>query len=261
MTTPAEYTTPREPDAIDVLHYTREVVERILRNNPLTDAVVSRGLIKFYGNYVSGGGPDKINFLWIGEFFPGDPNIAGTPPQRGFSLVRDDSRGGVSAIAMYDAFPDATPGLKQCLFFTSGDGFRLMHESRDGGQQWPQELVPMGALGSSTAEWPFVTDNSPAWGSIFEGRMNGIGNLAHYRFFAATTGGCTANFRFRVEGVGGDVVSATHSLAANTSGVFEGTVNVAASRGSTVTVRWEGQRTNGVGEARSSVITVRCYTP
>lgn len=258
MTSPAETYAPRDPDYVDNIGYTERVVDQILRNNPLVNAVVSKGLARWIGNYVSGAGPDKINFLWIGEFLPADTNLGGVP-QRGFSLVRDDSRGGRSAIAMYDANPSGGGGLKQCLFISSGDGKILMQESRDGGWNWPQDNVWMGALGSNTLNW--IQTQSGTFDTIFEGRLNVVGNQVAYRIFAATTNGATGEFRLRVEGIGGDVVGATHSLGVNASGVFDATVDVSASRGSTVTIRWEARRTNGVGEARSQVISVRCYTP
>ncbi len=257
MTSP-QYT-PRDPDVLDSIGYTRRVVDAILRNNPLTNAVVSNGLMRWIGNYTDALDPDKINFLWIGDFLPADVNISPTTPQRGFSLVRDDSRGGVSAIAMFDPSPAASPGLKQVLWFTSGDGKQLMTESRDGGQNWPQDNVWMGALGSDTTKWPGTT--SGTFDTLFEGRVNVIGNRVSYRIFAATTNGATADFRLRVEGIGGDVIGSTHSLGVNASGVFDSFVDVSASRGTTVVIRWEAQRTNGVGEARSQVISVRCYTP
>lgn len=258
MTAPSDFYAPRDPDYVDNIRYTQRVVDQILRNNPLVDAVVSKGLIRWIGNYISGPGPDKINFLWIGEFFPADPNLGGIP-QRGFSLVRDDSRGGRSAIAMYDANPGGGGGLRQCLFIGSGDGKRLYDENRNGGWGWPESNVWMGALGSDTSKWPGTT--SGTFDTLFEGRLNVVGNQVAYRFFAATTGGATANYRLRVEGTGGDVVGSTHSLGVNSSNVFDSTVDVSASRGNTVTIRWEAQRTNGVGIAASQCITTRCFTP
>jgi predicted DNA-binding transcriptional regulator YafY len=87
MTEPTNYYAPRQPSAVDNLRYAQQKVDELTRANPLQSAVVTKGLIKWVGNYVNSGNPDKINFLWIGEFFPGDPNFGGAP-QRGFSLVR-----------------------------------------------------------------------------------------------------------------------------------------------------------------------------
>lgn len=258
MTTPQQYS-PRSPDFLDTVAYTANLVDKILRNNPLTDAVISQGLMKWIGNYNDGSG-NLINPLWIGEFLPADPNLPGSPPQKGFSLVRDDSRGGKSAIALYDATPGASAGLKQTLFIYSGDGQRMMVESRDGGQQWPEENVWMGALGSDVSKWPGTTSTA-SFDSLFEGRLNVQGNRVNYRVFCATTTGATANFRIRVNGPFGDVVGTTHSLGVNASGVFDANLDVTSMRGGTYAIRWDAQVTNGVGEARAQVISVRNFTP
>lgn len=253
-----EYYAPRVPTLVDSTSYTNRLVDQIVRSNPLTDASVSGGLMRWLGNYTDGGG-SPINFLWIGEFFPADPNLGGIA-QKGFSLVRDDSRGGVSAIAMYDANPTASPGLKQTLFFTSGDGKRLMEESRDGGQRWPEVAVPMGVVGNSTAAWPAV-NTTAAYAALFEGRFSVIGNQLYYRMFCATDAATPGTYQMRVEGPSGDLVGPTHALAAATTAVFEGSVDVTSVRGLTLRAFWEGNRTSGTGNLRASPMSVRCYTP
>lgn len=260
MTSPEpEYYAPRVPTLVDTTSYTNRLVEQIVRTNPLTDASVSNGLMRWLGNYNDGGG-NPINFLWIGEFNPADPNLPGTPSQKGFSLVRDDSRGGVSAIAMYDANPTASPGLKQTLFFTSGDTKRLFEESRDGGQRWPEALVPMGVLGNNTALWPGV-NTTGAFTSLFEGRFSVVGNRLYYRVFCATDAATPGTFRMRVQSPGGDLVGPTHAVAAAGLAVFEDFVDVTVNRGLTVRAFFEGNRTSGAGNLRASMMSVRCYTP
>lgn len=258
MTAPQDSYAPKSPSLVDNIGYTQRVTESILRNNPLTDATVSRGLIRWIGNYISGGGPDKINYLWIGEFFPADPNLGGVA-QRGFSLVRDDSRGGVSAIAMFDPDPTASPGLKQILFITSGDNKRIFSEHRDGGQQWPQFPVTVNPTGGNVALWPTTTAGT--YSTLAEGKANILGNQLHYRVWAATDTGATGDFQVRVVTSGGDLVSATHSLLANTNNVFDGFVNVASARGQTCQVFYEGKRSNAVGNVRGTPIAFTCYTP
>lgn len=260
MTSPdPEYYAPRVPTLVDTTVYTNRLVDQIMRTNPLTDASVSSGLIKWLGNYTDGGG-NPINFLWIGEFNPADPNLPNAPSQKGFSLVRDDSRGGVSAIAMYDANPTASPGLKQTLFFTSGDGKRMMEESRDGGQRWPEEPVFMGPLGNSTAIWP-AANTTATFTTLFESRFSVVGNKLFYRMFCQADTATPGDFRMRVEAPGGDILGATHSLAAATSDVFDSNVDITACRGLTVRAFWEGSRTSGTGAIRSSPMSVRCFTP
>lgn len=258
MTAPQDSYAPKSPSLVENIAYTQRVTEAILRNNPLTDATVSRGLIRWIGNYISGAGPDKINFLWVGEFFPADPNLGGVP-QRGFSLVRDDSRGGVSAIAMFDPNPTASPGLKQILFFTSGDGKRIFAEHRDGGQQWPQFPVPMNQTGASPSLWPTTT--SATYVALAEGKASILGNQIHYRVWGATDTGATGDFRVRVVAPGGDIVSVTHSLLANTNAVFDAFIDVTSARGTTCQIFFEAKRSNAVGNVRGTPIAVTSYTP
>lgn len=256
MTTP-DYYAPRAPSGLDVVGYTRRVVDAIHRNNPLTDAVVSRGLIKWLGNYTNEASPDKINFLWIGEFLPADPNMGGVP-QRGFSLVRDDSRGGVSAVALYDSDVNAGGGLRQQLLFTSGDKRRLAIESRSGGWTYPEELIPFGPVGNDTLRWPGT--QSGTFATLWEGRVNVLGRHIAYRLFIANDNGAAGEFRVRLEAPGGDIVSTTHAVGVDAQAVVDSSFLVASARGITCTIRLEGRRTNGAGTCRLSPMTVRCYS-
>lgn len=260
MTFPGYYI-PQDPNMVDILRYVQNVVEKTLRNNPLKNAAITSGLMKWYGNYDnSTPGTGKVNFLWIGEFNPADTNLPGNPGQRGFSLVRDDSRGGVTAINLYDPFPAGGGGLKQRLSIGSGDGQRLLEEARDGGQRWPEQNIAMGPWGSSTLDWAGTTDAT--FGTIWEGRVSIVGNRVAYRFGCATTNGASGEYRMRLEGTpGGDMIGPTHTLGVTSSAVFDDSVNVTAARGGTYTIRWEGRRTNGVGEVRATYVTARCYTP
>jgi hypothetical protein len=260
--TPDLYT-PRNPSVVDAIAYSRRLADSILSNNPLTDATVSRGLIRWLGNYANGGGtgPDKINFLWIGEFYPADTNLPGSPPQRGFSLVRDDSRGGVSAIALYDPSPSVGGALKQALFFTSGDGKRLFEESRNGGQKWPEDNVPMGYIGSDALKWLGTNSASPTFGTIAEGPFSVVGNTIEYRVFIATDAGTSGQFRLEIEGPGSVfLTSGNHTLTPLTNAVAVGSVDISSFRGQSAVARWQGRVTGGAGLARASVLWMRNYT-
>ncbi len=257
MTTP-EIFAPHQPSAMDTVAYTKRVVDSIVRNNPLRDATVGGGLIKWLGNYANGGGtgPDKINFLWVGEFLPADVNLPGSPPQRGFSLVRDDSRGGVSAIALFDGNPGGGGGLKQALTITSGDTFRLLEESRDGGQKFPAYPVAVGYIGSDASRW-YGTDQG-TFSTIAEGRVYVVGTHLAYRVFDAVDAGATGGeFRLRVSSGGTDITSALHTLGAGaTSAVVDSSLDITAFRGQVVTARWEGRRVGGANSVRSSVLVM-----
>lgn len=262
MSSPFNPYAPRDQSAIDTIAYVRRAIDEMARANPLQNAVVSSGLIKWIGNYTNSGNPDKINFLWIGEFLPADPVMGGVS-QRGFSLVRDDSRGGASAIAMYDPSPNAGgSGLRQVLIISSGDRRRILEESRDGGQRWPEENVWMGPIGDSAQMWPGTPNNT--FSTIWEGRANVVGNKLRYRMFCYCDPGVAGEFRMRVSLSTGDVFGTVHTLAVGTQNVFEADVDVALDRGQTITVRWEARCTSGGGgavKARTTAITVRCFTP
>lgn len=262
MSSPFNPYAPRDQSAVDVIQYVRRAIDEMARSNPLQNAVVSLGLIKWIGNYTNAGNPDKINFLWIGEFFPGDPNMGGRA-QRGFSLVRDDSRGGVSAIAMWDPTPNSGgSGLRQVVIITSGDGQRLFEESRDGGLRFPETALPMGPIGDSAQLWPGTA--GVGFSTLWEGRVSIVGNKLRYRVFSYNDPGVASENRLKVELGGGDVFGPTHSLAAGAQTVFDSEVDVSAGRGTTVSFRWESRCTAGGGganKARASVISTRCYTP
>lgn len=264
MSSPFNPYAPRDQSAVDIMQYARRAIDEMARSNPLQNAVVSLGLIRWIGNYTNSTNPDKINFLWIGEFFPGDPDMGGRA-QRGFSLVRDDSRGGVSAIAMFDPSPDlGNSGLRQVLIFRSGDNQRLFEESRDGGQRWPEENVWLGPIGDSAQLWPGTPNAGPGFSTLWEGRLNVTGNKVRYRMFCYNEPGIASDHRMRVELIGGDAVGPTHALATGAQNVFDSEVDVTAGRGTTVTLRWEARCTTGGGGAnktRASAITARCYTP
>lgn len=254
MTSPSFYS-PRTPSAIDTIGYTQRVVDSILRNNPLHNAAIESGLMKWFGNYTDDDG-SKRNFLWIGEFLPADTNLPGDPPQRGFSMVRDDSRG-TAAFNLYDPFPSTGDGLKQRLALLSGDGHGLMIESRQGGWNYPQAPIPMGHRDSDLSLWPGT--DSGSFSGIYEGQMTLTGRDIAYRMWDACTGGATGQFRLRVEG-SVSLTSAVHTLPANGNGVVDSSMDVSAMRGETVTVYWEAARTNGVGKARASLISIRNFT-
>lgn len=262
MSSPFNPYAPRDQSAVDVIQYVRRAIDEMTRSNPLQNAVVSSGLIRWIGNYTNSGNPDKINFLWIGEFFPADPNMGGRA-QRGFSLVRDDSRGGRSAIAMYDPTPNAGgSGLRQVLIISSGDGQRMFEESRDGGQRFPEDPQWMGPIGDSAQLWPGT--NAAGFSTLWEGRVSIVGNKLRYRVFSYNDAGVASESRMRVELSGGDVSGTTHVLGVGAQTVFDSEVDISAGRGTTVTFRWEARCTAGGGganKARASVITTRCYTP
>lgn len=260
MSTPFTPYAPHEQSAVEVIQYARRAIDEMTRSNPLQNAVVSSGLIKWLGNYTNLTNPDKVNFLWIGEFLPLDPVMG--KAQRGFSLVRDDSRQGVSALALFDPSPNAGgSGLRQILIITSGDNKRLFEEAREGGQRFPEETMWLGPIGDSAAVWPGT--NQTTFAVVWEGRASIVGNKLRYRTFCYNEAGVSSEHRMRVTSGATDLVGPTHTIGAGAQNVFEDEVDVTAFRGTTVVTRWESRLTvtSGTNRTRSSIISARCYTP
>lgn len=265
MTSPEQYT-PRSYSELDWIAAAKRTADAILRSNPLTNAVITKGLTQWRGNHVDING-DKVEYIWFGDFLPADSTMGGIP-QKGVVFRRDDSTAasvddGMLAFALYDHDPGGGGlGLRQTIHWGSLDGDRLMSESREGGQQWPQENIAMGPLPREKLDWvktPTVPDN--AWWTLWEGRANILGNNVVARYWAATTNGAAGEFRLRVEGGGGDIIGPIRSLGVNTDFVFEDTVSVIADRGDTRTIRLEARTTNTTGFARMQCISARCYSP
>lgn len=260
MTSPQQYT-PRNITALDALLSARRVADQILRNNPLTNAVVSTGLMKWTGNHVKTVGPNKVDFLWIGDFFPADTTLGGIA-QKGIVMYRDDSTGGTISFAIYDHDPGGDSlGLRQTIHLSSGDGDPLLTEARHGGQQWPESNIAMGVVSQEITDWA-RTPVTPtgAFVTLAEGRVNVVGNHLIGRYWAATLSGATGEFRIRVEGFAGDIIGPLRSLGVSSNTVFEDQLDVSSERGETRTVRLEARTSNTTGFAYVAPVSFRCYT-
>jgi hypothetical protein len=217
--------TPYPPSMVDNIAYAQQLADQIMRNNPLVNAVIPKGLMKWYGNYTNVDG-SKVNFLWIGEFLPADPNMGGVA-QRGFSLVRDDPTH-MTAISMYDRNP-ASP-LRQTIAVTSWDGQALLGESRNkGGISFPRQQIPMNKVDGITANFA-KTNTTTVW-TLFEGRYSGTGVVMHYKLWALTDAGVTAQVRMHSIDGAVDVVGPWHPVPASGNVIFDTTMDVSAFRG------------------------------
>lgn len=259
MTSPQQYT-PRDLSALDILQSSKRTADAILRNNPLTNARISHGLMVWVGNHVKTGSSDKVEFFWVGDFLPADTTMGGIP-QKGVVMFRDDATGGQYAWALYDHDPGGGGlGLRQTIHLRSGDGKRMHTEARHGGMQWPQSDIYMGATGL-ILEWPSTDQGT--FQTLSEGRVSVIGNHVVARYWAATSGGATGEWRVRVEGPSGDIIGPLRTLGVNANTAFEDQLDVSIGRGDTFPIRLEARVTNGTGptgRARCAPISFRCYT-
>jgi len=247
--------TPYPPSMVDNVQYAQKLVDSILRNNPLVNAVVPGGLMKWYGNYQN---PDStpVNFLWVGEFLPADPNMGGAP-QKGFSLVRDDGTHS-SALAMYDRSP-GTP-LVQTIGISSYDGQPMLDESRNqGGIRFPYQQIPTGRVDGQFTNYPKTSNTSVT--ALVEGRFSGTGKTMHYRIWGNSDSGTTGQVRINCTDGATTVTSPWGSIPSAGNVIFDNTFDVSAFRGHTdVTVTMEGQRLSGTGFIYCSLIALSNYS-
>lgn len=261
MTSFEQYT-PREISALDALAAAKRIADQIIRNNPLTNAVVSRGLMQWRGNHVDIDG-DKVNFLWIGDFFPADPTMGGIP-QKGIVMWRDDSTAssvdaGRIAFALYDHDPGGGGlGLRQTIHLDSLDGKHLLSESRKGGQEFPHMNVPMGATGSDTGKW--ASTDSTSFATVLEGFTHAVGNQLYARFWTQTQSTAAGEFRVTVTWSGGTITGTLFTQAVNTVTFREDTLDVTAARGEMLQVKVEARRSSGTGSVAAAPISFRNFT-
>lgn len=247
--------TPYPPSMIDNIAYAQQLVDQIMRNNPLINAVVPSGLMKWYGNYQN---PDSspVNFLWIGEFLPTDPNM-GNKPQKGFSLVRDDGSHS-SAISMFDGSP-GTP-LRQTLTLSSWDGQSLLRESRaSGGTNFPRQQVPLGKTDGFTANYP--KNNSTSSVAVCEGRLSGTGNTLHYRLWGLSDAGVTGQIRIRVVDGSTVINGPWNAIPSSGNVIFDSTMDISGVRGHLdATIFVDAQVLSGSGFVYVTPIVVSVYS-
>lgn len=250
--------TPFSPSALDTVLYAQNLADQIMRNNPLVNAIIPKGLMKWYGNYQN---PDlsPVNFLWIGEFLPSDPNM-GNRPQKGFSLVRDDQSHS-SAIVMFDHNP-GTP-LKQTLTISSYDNSPMLDESRNqGGWSFPSMMFPMYPNSVQLPAWPQRNSGSS---DVYYGQVSAVGHMIDVQWQMITDAGVSATFTLRADDGAGHVVTGTPHPATGGSNVGAlDTLDISSMRGAKIlTVYGNLAITAGGGGAGNAYVlihTSRCYS-
>lgn len=249
-------TTPYSPSALDTVLYAQNLADSIMRNNPLVNAIVPKGLMKWYGNYQNPDG-SPVNFLWIGEFLPADPNMAGRP-QKGFSLVRDDSTHS-SAIAMLDGNP-GTP-LKQTLTLSSYDGKPMLSESRNtGGISFPRNYFAMWPNSLQLPAWPQVfTGSRNLWG----GQVSATGHIVGVTMQIVTDAGVSGTCQMRIDDGNGNgtLLGSVHSVGGSANSTFYEEIDITSLRGlKSINVYVDASQTAGTGGVYVLVHNAVCYS-
>lgn len=251
-------TTPYPPSAMDNILYAQTLADSIMRNNPLVNAIVPKGLMKWYGNYQNPDG-SPVNFLWIGEFLPADPNL-GNRPQKGFSLVRDDSTHS-SAISLYDKSP-GTP-LKQTLTLFSYDNAALLDESRNqGGWSFPRINFALQPASLNLPAWPLINSGSR---DIMWGQVSAVGHNISAQLWGITDAGVSATYTLRADDGAGHVVTGPpHALPGGSNTAWVDTLDITSMRGAkVVTVYFNCNITaggGGAGNAYGLCQSAACYS-
>lgn len=231
---------PRESTIVDAVAETRRIADQVMRNNPLVDAVIDRGLTRFRGNYGS-------DFAWFGEFLPYDQNLTddfGDPlPQRGISFVRDDPQHN-SAFAMYDFDPRAGEALRQRISMHDADGKPLLWEGWEGGRAFPDAPIVL-------YQRETIDPNGVQIGSdvvVFSGEGNLIGTKVRMAAAWGTAGG-SPNWSWYVRLSGGGVTINTATVNGAGGGNFSIDVNVKTIKNVSdyINVEWHMWKTGGAG--------------
>lgn len=263
MSSPEQYT-PRSYSELDWIAAAKRTADAILRSNPLTNAVIGHGLMRWTGNHTDVNG-DKVDYLWIGDFQPNDPTLGGIP-QKGIVMRRDDSTAsgvndGRAAFLIYDHDPGGGGlGLRQTLHLWSLDGIQLFEESRQGGQSWPEFPIPMGPWGQDINLWPYTT--GATFYTLWEGWANIVGRDLIAEYAGQGSAGCASEYKVLIWPNGGPAVEGPlHSYGPTGGAVIKDTIDVSSLRGQTRLVQLVGRVTNGVGRATATATSFRSYRP
>jgi hypothetical protein len=203
----AQQYTPRQTSIVDAVAETKRVVEASLRANPLKNAVVDSGLMRFRGNY-------GIDFLWIGEFYPKDPIL--DKPQRAV-LIRRDDHIGADVLAYWDWYPDPARPLRQKMRMRDASNRPILEEGGSGGLQFPRnnivcypvagawlpvptEISDTGSINSwdyyyGAANSTRNTDPTNIW----EGKGSMTGRRLYVRWWQVTTDNSNGGVRLHVD--------------------------------------------------------------
>lgn len=212
--------TPRSSDLVDAVAEARRIATQQMRSNPMEDAVVTKGLTRFVGNYGS-------DYAWFGEFTPPDQNMVdefgNLMPQRGVVFWRDDPQHNI-AFALYDWDPQVGVPLRQKIAMNDADGKVMMQEGPSGGRRFPDKAIPL---------YPRINIESPGGGSttdeiVFMGSGNLIGTHMHVGGTWVFGGGsATMSGYVRFSG-GGVNVNGPAFGGAGASGSFNQIVDISA---------------------------------
>lgn len=246
--------TPRESTLVDAVAESRRIADQAMRNNPLVNAVIDRGLTRFRGNY---GG----DFIWFGEFFPADKNLTddfgNDMPQRGISITRDDPTHS-QVFALYDFDQQAGEQLRQRIYMRDADGKALMLEGFNGGRAFPDAPIVL-------YQRETIDPNGVQIGSdvvVFSGEGNLIGTRLAMSAAWGTAGGTpTWSTYLRVSGGGVTINTATSSGSGGGNISWNVDVKTILNASDYINVEWHMWKTGGTGGFTPRPYFCRMFSP
>jgi len=246
--------TPRESTVVDAVAETRRIADQMMRNNPMTNAVVNKGLTRFVGNY---GG----DYAWFGEFQPYDQNLLDDfgqkLPQRGVVFWRDDPLHN-QAFAMYDFDPRVGVPLRQRLYMNDADGKLLLSEGYSGGRAFPDASIVM--YQRESFENPAATWTSDRTAYSGEGNLTGT-RLDFTAAYTCSVGTDTISSFLRVSGGGVTINTATSALVGSQNISYTLDIETIFDASNYVNVEWHMWRSAGTGSFLPRIYRCRCYSP
>jgi hypothetical protein len=246
--------TPRESTLVDAVAESRRIADQAMRNNPLVNAVVDRGLTRFRGNYGS-------DYAWFGEFNPVDENLTDDfgddLPQRGIVFWRDDPSHN-QAFAMYDFDPRAGEPLRQRMYLNDADGKPFLQEGFNGGRFWPDAPIVM--YQRESFESPRATWTSDRVAYSGEGDL--VGTLVEFTAaYTLTVGTDTISSFLRLSGGGVTINTPTTALVGNQNISLTVDVKTIKQVSDYINVEWHMWRSAGGGEFLPRIYRCRTRSP
>lgn len=246
--------TPRDTTIVDAVAETRRIADQTMRNNPLVDAVIDRGLTRFKGNY-------GVHFAWFGEFFPPDRNLldayGNELPQRGINFVRDDPLGN-AAFSMYDFDSQVGVPLRQRIYMHDADGAPLFMEGYNGGRFWPDAPIVM--YQRESFEQPAATWTADR--QIYSGQGDLVGTLVELSAaYTCSVGTDTISSFLRLSGGGVTINTPTTTVAGSQNVSLSVNVKTIKDVSDYINVEWHMWRASGTGSFVPRVYRCRTRSP
>jgi len=251
--TVAKYT-PRQSDMVDAAAAATRIAEQQMRSNPIENAVVTKGLTRFVGNYGS-------DFAWFGEITPYDLNLeddfGNNMPQRGIVFVRDDPQHN-SAFAMYDWNPQVGVPLRQRVSMHDADGKVVYEEGAAGGRGFPDQPLIMYQRETIDAAGVSVGADTIQ----YSGAGNLTGRRVDFQASWAAVGTVTVSAYLKLQG-GGVTITTPTVVQSGAQNFLYDSIDVGTIFDATdfINIEWHAWRSAGTGTFFPRIYRCRTYSP